>query len=138
GGDEGEWFFWFNTKKLDQAWTKLFEREHGKYRSVSSGSVQYCDIFSNSWRTGGSGSDVVVNPDCSLGPSLLLFPGQQIWLHTSGYEDDDGVSDDTGTVGQFREQVALSYDENSLTDTVSTYTESEFQGCSAYALRYHL
>jgi hypothetical protein len=139
-GDEGEWFFWFSTKKPDQAWTKLFEKEHDKYRSVSSGSVQYCDIFNNPWQTGASESDVVVNPDCSLalGPSLLLFPGQQIWVHTSGYEDDDGVSDDTGTVGQFREQVALSYDENSLTDTRSTCTESEFQGCSAYALRYHI
>jgi hypothetical protein len=84
---DGNWRFWVNTNNTDQEWTKLFDCD---------GCVHGTENFAGRpWQTG---SLAEVLPDRSLGPDLLLFPSQRIWVHTSGFEDDTVVSDDTGAV----------------------------------------
>jgi hypothetical protein len=87
GRGDGDWRFWMNVPSRTKEWTKLFDGD---------GNVTGVMTFGGRpWSTGPNGS---VGSDRWLGPDPLLFPGQQLHIHTSGYEADSLVDDDTGTV----------------------------------------
>jgi hypothetical protein len=135
GQNEGRnWFFWFNT---NGAWTNLLEDKRVFSGDVfDSVSAKDC---TSPWRTG--------NGDCNLGPSLLLYPGQSILVHTSGYVDgspDDRdlfETDDTGTVYDFRQQISASYDVDAALGSMMCQEEPGtflFSQCGRYLLRYSI
>jgi hypothetical protein len=87
GRGDGDWRFWINVPSRTKEWTKLFDGD---------GNVTGVMTFGGRpWSTGPNGS---VGADRWLGPDPLLFPGQRLHIHTSGYEADSMVDDDTGTV----------------------------------------
>ncbi len=87
GRGDGDWRFWINVPSRTKEWTKLFDGD-GNVTGVM-------NFGGRPWSTGPSGS---VGSDRWLGPDPLLFPGQRLHIHTSGYEADSIVDDDTGTV----------------------------------------
>jgi hypothetical protein len=87
--DDGDWRLYFNTTNLNQEWTELFSCD---------GCVDDDETYilnTGTGRQGGDGS----RPTRArgLGPDPVLFPGQNIMVHTTGY-DDEVVGDDIGTV----------------------------------------
>jgi hypothetical protein len=76
--DDGDWRVFFNINNRDREWTKIFDCD---------GCVDEGDTKTLNLQTGGSG----------LGPDPVLFPGQSIFVHTTGF-DDEVAGDDTGTV----------------------------------------
>jgi hypothetical protein len=87
GRGDGDWRFWMNVPSRTKEWTKLFDGD---------GNVTGVMTFGGRpWSTGPTGT---VGSDRWLGPDPLLFPGQRLHIHTSGYEADSMVDDDTGTV----------------------------------------
>ena len=120
---DGDWRFWVNTNNTTQEWTKLFD---------CGGCVHGTETFAGRpWQTGTSGE---VLPDRSLGPDLLLFPGQRMWVHTSGFEGDWVVSDDTGAVNDLFPLP----DQPSLRSTRSVCGQSGASGCAEYTLNYEV
>ena len=82
-GGDGDWRFWANLNNREQEWTKMYDCDgcvHGR--------IDYGD---NPWSTGIPG-------ERSLGPDVWLFPTEDLWVHTSGFEDDLISSDNTGHV----------------------------------------
>jgi hypothetical protein len=76
--DGGDWRVYFNVNNRDREWTRVFKCD---------GCVDEGDVKNLNMDTGGSG----------LGPDPVLFPGESIFIHTTGYDDEvDG--DDIGTV----------------------------------------
>jgi hypothetical protein len=88
--DDGDWRFYFNVNNLDQEWTELFSCD-----GCVDDDTTYTLNVSTGQSSGGDGS----NPQKarSLGPDPVVFPGQDILIHTTGY-DDELVGDDAGTV----------------------------------------
>jgi hypothetical protein len=78
GFDDGDWRVFFNTNNRDQEWSKIIDCD---------GCVDDGDTRALNLRTG--------TP--ALGPHPVLFPGQPIFVHTVGY-DDEVAADDLGTV----------------------------------------
>jgi hypothetical protein len=76
--DQGDWRVFFNTNNRDREWTKILDCDE----CVDEGDTKTLNL-----QTGGSG----------LGPDPVLFPGQTIFVHTSGF-DDEVAGDDTGSV----------------------------------------
>ncbi len=114
---DGDWRFWVNVNNTDQEWTKIFECEdcvHGE------------ENFNNTpFQTGRP-------PAHSMGPDILVFPGQSLWLRTSGYEHDYGWSSDTGNVLLELPQEAATGEED------STCKEDSASGCASYTLYYEV
>jgi hypothetical protein len=88
--DDGDWRFYFNTNNLDQEWTELFSCD---------GCVDDDTTYILNVSTGQSGGGNGSNPQKArnLGPDPVVFPNQNILVHTTGY-DDEVVGDDVGTV----------------------------------------
>lgn len=99
GRGAGEWNFWVNINNTDQEWTRLINW----YDYVEDGGKDYFE--GEPWETGHP------NPSLSLGPDLLLFPGQIIWLHADGYEKDLNWEDSLGRMDEFIPQEVRSYDD---------------------------
>jgi len=94
-GGDGDWRFWINTKNGVAEWTNVFDCNgcvHG-----------HVDFDGEPYETGNS------NPDRSLGPDLLLFPGQYIWLYTTGFEHDVWWEDSIGRVSELLPQKEDTY-----------------------------
>lgn len=118
---DGDWRFWLNTNNGTPEWTKLFD---------CSGCVHGTETFAG--RPYQTGPSAEVSPDRSLGPDHLLFPGQRIWVHSSGFEEDWIVSDDTGSVNKLVPQQPATY------ATPSGCTSQTESGCGSYTLHYQI
>lgn len=95
-GWAGDWRLWLQMKNVDQEWTELINCND----CVSDDSTHTAGNFFNPqpWTTNGVG-------DADLGPNLMLFDEQMIWVGMSGFEEDGmETDDDTGTIGQLRPQ----------------------------------
>ena len=114
-GGRGEWRLWFNTLSTDQEWTPILHRSLGEGRKTFGGIP---------FQTGHP------NPARSLGSDLLLFPGQRIWVHSGGFEDDALWSDSTGQVNMLKPQTTSPYREK------SRCKDSGQSNCAAYTLEY--
>ncbi len=73
-----------------------------------------------------------VASDRSLGPDVLRFPLQRIWVHTSGFEADTVIDDDTGSVNDLRPQESRAYSTRSYCD------DQTISGCASYTLNYEI
>jgi hypothetical protein len=98
--DDGDWRFYFNTNNRDQEWTQLFSCD---------GCIEEKTYYMDNVRTGWSGG-TGKNPrgPRGLGPDPVVFPGQPILVHTTGY-DDEVLGDDIGTVTEANPQETQSY-----------------------------
>lgn len=78
---DGDWRFWVNTNNGESEWAKLFD---------CAGCAHGNETFDGSpWATNAATSDR------RLGPSIVLFPNQLIWLATRGFESerwDDSIA----------------------------------------------
>jgi hypothetical protein len=108
GRGDGDWRFWVNTNNGSQEWTKLFDCD-----DCVSGQVTF---KGRPWETGATSSDR------NLGPDLLLFPNQSVWLHASGYEDDPVTSNGIGNISDRRLQMAANYQSRGNCDDCADYT----------------
>ena len=81
------------------------------------------------WQTGDASE---VANDRSLGPDVLRYPRQVLWVHTSGFEADGVVDDDTGAVNDLVVQVAATHATQSYCD------EQTVSGCASYTLNYEI
>jgi len=88
-GDDGDWRFFFNTNNRDREWTRVFSCD---------GCIDDDETRNLNVQTGSTG----------LGPNLVLFPDQKIFVHTGGF-DDEAYGDDIGRVFDRRPQVADNY-----------------------------
>lgn len=79
-GDDGDWRMFFNTNNRDREWTQIINND-------CEGCVDDDETHTFNLRTGTS----------QLGPDPVLFPGQRIFVHTSGF-DEETWGDDIGTV----------------------------------------
>jgi hypothetical protein len=71
---DGDWRFWVNTNNGANEWAKLLD---------GGGNAHGMNNFDGTpWATNAVGSNR------NLGPSLVLFPNQFIWLATRGFEND--------------------------------------------------
>lgn len=111
-GGDGDWRFWIITNNGTQEWTKLIE---------CNGCVHGMERFGGTpWETG------IANENRSLGPDLLLFPGQRIYLQTAGYENDVYYEDSMGKIIELLPQEA--------TDT----RVGSFDGGTEYTMHYQV
>ena len=118
---DGDWRFWLNTNNGAVEWTKLYDCD---------GCVHGRETFSGRpWQTGEPGE---VSADRSLGPDILRFPDQRIWVHTSGFEADGLIDDDTGSVNDLRPQLGRSYESR------SSCTSQTISKCASYTLEYEI
>ena len=79
-GDDGDWRMFFNTNNRDREWTQIIDND-------CEGCVDDDETHTFNLRTGTT----------QLGPDPVLFPGQRIFVHTSGF-DEETWGDDIGTV----------------------------------------
>jgi hypothetical protein len=117
----GDWRYWVSTNNAGQEWTKLFDGDE----NVDEGLYTFPT-------TKRSGQD--------LGPYLLLFPKQLIWVSTSGYEEDAYVDDDTGTVAVLHAQTTAAGTHVAESECYPDYlfAGTVEEGCAAYRLKYSL
>ena len=85
------------------------------------------------WSTGGD-----VSADRRLGPDLMLFPGQMIQVHTSGYESDTFSSDSLALVDDLRPQQAGSFSTNNQCSRTNDFDSLVYSDCADYDLNYSL
>ena len=88
-GDDGDWRFFFNTNNRDREWTRVFSCDG----CIDDDSTRQLNV-----QTGTTG----------LGADPVLFPGQRLFVHTGGF-DDETYGDDIGTVFDRAPQVAAHY-----------------------------
>lgn len=89
-GGDGDWRFWIITNNATQEWTKLYDCDGCVHGLEQFGGVP--------WETGSASANR------SLGPDLLLFPGQEIYLQTAGFENDVNYEDSIGKVSELLPQ----------------------------------
>jgi hypothetical protein len=94
--DDGDWRFDFNTNNRDQEWTRLFScggciDDQTNYPLTTRPGGPYV----STGQRGGDGTHP--RKSRGLGPDPVVFPGQPILVHTSGY-DDEIRGDDIGVV----------------------------------------
>ena len=116
---DGDWRFWLDTNNSNPEWTKIFDCDGCVHGEETFGGRPYQ-----------TGTSAEVTPDRSLGPDHLLFPNQRLWVHSSGYEDDPIVSDDTGSVNFLALQRSDTY---AIRGTCKEQTSS---GCADYTLHF--
>jgi hypothetical protein len=85
-GQDGDWHFFFNTDNRDREWTNVFNCDDG---CIDEGDTRRLN------RETGTAAEVYQG----LGPDLVLFPGQGILVHTTGF-DEEVWGDSIGTVFQ--------------------------------------
>ena len=85
------------------------------------------------WSTGND-----VSGDRRLGPDLMLFPGQMIQVHTSGYESDTFSSDSLALVDDLRPQQAGSFSTNNVCSRSNDKDSLVYSDCADYDLNYEL
>jgi len=73
--NDGDWRMWVNVNNTSGEWTQIFDCGGCVQKGVERFGGQ-------PWQTGGGPR---TRP---MGPDLLLFKDQEIWVHTSGFEDD--------------------------------------------------
>ena len=100
--DDGDWRLYFNTNNRDQEWTELFSCEG----CVDDDSTYSLGI-SGTGHTAGAGTKP--GRARGLGPDPVVFPGQDILVHSTGY-DDEILGDDVGTVQEWVPQLSGDYD----------------------------
>lgn len=134
---DGDWRFWIDLNNGRSEWTKMFDCDgcvHGRMTFAG-----------RPWQTG---EPAEVSSDRSLGPDLLLFPSQRIWVHSSGFEADWTIDDDTGSVndfipqqwvvaavqanGRFERKTRASCTSQAFADVATT------SGCADYTLEYEI
>jgi hypothetical protein len=98
--DDGDWRLYFNTNNVDQEWTELF--------SCSCIDEKTYTLNVSTGRFGGAGTHPTRSRN--LGPDPVVFPGQPILVHATGY-DDEVKGDNVGTVSVARPQESLPYDD---------------------------
>lgn len=113
---DGDWEFLFNTNNSGQEWTTLFD---------SSSTVHGNETFNSAVQTG-----------AGLGPDLILFPGQDILVHTSGF-DDDGILSDTG-VGSVVDLISQSTADFVCRTSSCQHVSSSYGGDARYSLHYEV
>jgi len=92
--NDGDWRLFMNLQTGYQEWSRLFDCD---------GCAHGVETFNPPWSTGASDSFFFrslgsTDPSHRLGPDLLLYAGQPIWVHASGFEQDCIFHDDTGRV----------------------------------------
>ncbi|MFQ6028648.1 MAG: hypothetical protein ACE5Q6_14270, partial [Dehalococcoidia bacterium] len=83
--NDGDWRLWFNTNNTDQEWTQIVDCNG----CIEGGTHNFSGA---PWETGSAASGRL------LGPDVLTYPGQKIFVHTSGFEDDLIWNDSVGRV----------------------------------------
>lgn len=106
-GDDGDWRVFFNTNNRDQEWSKIIDCD---------GCVDDDERRKLNLNTG---------PGGKLGPDPVVFPGQPIFVHTVGY-DDEVAGDDLGSV----------FDR--LPQKLGSYSTLATNGEAAYRLQYRI
>lgn len=92
--NDGDWRLWVNTNNTDMEWTNVL---------WCNGCVHDTMTFSGiPWETGGTSTH-------DLGPDILLFPSQRIWVHSGGWDEDWLLDDSTGFVNDSLPQEAHYY-----------------------------
>jgi hypothetical protein len=120
----GDWRFWVNTNNTGQEWTKLIDCDN---------CVHSDRPFHDRDHTG-----------AALGPDILTFPFQSIWVSTSGYEDDNWTDDDTGTVAKLYDEKTAPGDHADTSQCVSEEigyagpVKLTTEGCAKYRLHYNI
>jgi len=92
--DRGDWRLWINTNNADMEWTNVLWCEGCVGTKVTFSGVP--------WETGATSEH-------DLGPDILLFPNQRIWVQSSGWDEDWVVGDDVGAVYDLKPQQAAEY-----------------------------
>lgn len=121
GRGDGDWRFWLNTTNGLAEWTKIFDCSGCVHGRMTFGGRPYQ-----------TGPAAEVSADRSLGPDPLLYPGQRFWVHSSGFEADGIVDDDTGAVNRLHPQRAAAYRSR------SSCTEQTVSLCAEYTLEYEI
>jgi hypothetical protein len=130
--NDGDWRFWVNTNNGTQEWTRLFNCD---------GCVHGTHTFSPPWRTGVSDpvffrttATTAGSTDSlrRMGPDVLLYPGQLMRIHTSGFEADIEFDDDTGVVDITRLPIPGDY------SALSWCKGKISKGCASYTLHYRI
>ena len=99
GRGDGDWRFWVNTNNGMSEWTKLFD---------CSACVHGNENFEGRpWETATTAPGAA-KPEHWLGPSLLLFPNQNIRVATRGFEDDWFRSDSIASIDMSLGQMPIS------------------------------
>lgn len=125
---DGDWRFWFNTNNRDQEWTKLFDGDNNVHGFI--------DFGGRPWQTGPA-----VAEDRYLGPDVLLYPRQELWVQTCGFEDDYFLSDSTGDVTAIHRpsNIGGNCGEGGFCTLSRCETEyGGFRGCCSYTLHYRI
>ncbi len=142
---DGEWDLWFHSNNTMPGsgrhdWTRIINQDISDFKSVfnSNGQQEFItpllhDFQSRPWSTG---SDV--SPDRWLGPDLMLFPGQGIQVHTSGYESDSLSSDSLALVDVGNSQVAGSFSRRNICKRSNDLDSLVYSGCADYELNYQV
>jgi hypothetical protein len=109
--NDGDWRLWMNIPNGFWEWPQVFDEDcHG---CVSEGIERFGGL---PWQTGDVGRDH------GLGPDVLLFPDQPLWLHASGFEDDDAMeTDPLGRVNLLIPQVEATYQARSDKDVYTLH-----------------
>lgn len=113
---DGDWRFLFNTNNAIQEWTKLYD---------CGGCIHGTETFGNAVQTG-----------AGLGPDPIVFSGQDILVHTAGF-DEDGIASDTG-VGSVVRLISQAEAERVCRNSDCAYSTSSTGGDARYTLRYEV
>jgi hypothetical protein len=87
---DGDWRLYFNTNNGDQEWTELFSCDG----CVDDDTTYQLGVSTG---IGGGGNGSSPSKARRLGPDPVVFPGQNVLVHTTGY-DDEVLGDEVGTV----------------------------------------
>jgi hypothetical protein len=99
---DGDWRLYFDTNNGDQEWTELFSCDG----CVDDDTTYQLGVSTG---IGGGGNGSSPSKARSLGPDPVVFPGQNVLVHTTGY-DDEVLGDDVGTVYDTDAQASRSFD----------------------------
>ncbi|MCB0706563.1 MAG: hypothetical protein KDC34_14715 [Saprospiraceae bacterium] len=119
-GGDGDWRFWVNLNNGAKEWVKLYDCNGCVHGQIEYGNTPWVTASGNP-----AGNR-------SLGPDVLLYPGQFIWFHSSGFEADEIWDDYTGEVNRLMPQVAGEY------AIQSNCTDSGQSNCCSYTIHYEI
>jgi hypothetical protein len=94
--DGGDWRLWVNTNNIDREWDRIIDCDD----CINTGTLTQTTVS-------GGRVDFPVETGGPLGPDILTFGDQRIWVHASGYEADfEGQGEALGDVNDWRPPVA--------------------------------
>ncbi len=88
----GDWRWWVSLNNTYPGWTKVIECDAPWPHDNGCVGHGWYDFGGRPWQTDAPTSDR------NLGSDLLIWPNQYVWLHASGYEQDEITQDDTGVI----------------------------------------